>query len=71
MTPHVYTYEDPEKQRVAFRGYVKQYSPNSPQVTIHNCAKVHYNKAKALSDAKKLIIQLKKTVCVSKQSQTL
>lgn len=65
MTPHIYTYEDPTKQRLCFRGYVRQYH-DSPQVTIHNCTKVHYNKAKALADAKKLIIKLKKTVCYPK-----
>lgn len=48
-----------ERPRTAYRGIVKQYD-GSPQVTIHNCAHVHYNKAKALFDAKKLIIQLKK-----------
>lgn len=68
MKPHVYTYNDPIKQRVAYRGYVKQYD-GSPTVTIHNCAKVHYNKAKALADAKKLIIQLKKTVCTHPSSK--
>ena len=57
-----------EKPRTAYRGYVKQYD-GSPTVTIHNCAKVHYNKAKALADAKKLIIQLKKTVCTPPSSK--
>lgn len=62
MKACIFVYEDLENQRVAYRGYVKAYD-GSPTVTIHNCAKVHYNKAKALADAKKLIIQLKKTVC--------
>ena len=66
MTPHTYTYEDPDKQRIAYRGYVKQYDPDCPQVTIHNCAKVHYNKAKALQDARALIIKLKKDLWKTK-----
>ncbi len=57
-----------EKARTAYRGIVKAYD-GSPTVIIHNCAKVHYNKAKALADAKKLIIQLKKTICTPPSSK--
>lgn len=59
MTPHVYTYQDLKNQRTAFRGYVKIYN-GTPTVIIKKCTEVHYIKAHAMNDAKKLIKKLKK-----------
>lgn len=53
MKPHVFTYENPEKQTVHFRGYFKTYKGAS--VEIHPCKEVRENKYKALDDAKKAI----------------
>ena len=57
MKPHYYQYEDPAKQTVYYRGYVKEYT-NSPTVIIHTCLTVHNNKYEALKDAERLIKKL-------------
>lgn len=57
MKPSVYQYEDPEKQTVYFRGYVKEYK--GATVITHSCTEVWKNKYKALEDAKKLIKKMK------------
>lgn len=53
MTPAVYTYENPEKQTVYYRGYVKQYQ--GATVITHPCSTVRHNRIQALADAKKTI----------------
>lgn len=53
MTPLVYTYENPQKQTVHFRGYFKTYNGN--ELTIHTCPTVRSIKSQALMDAKKAI----------------
>lgn len=58
MIPHVYTYPAPEKRTVYFRGYVKEYK--GATVITHSCEEVRQNKYKAMDDAKKLVIKLKK-----------
>jgi translation initiation factor 1 (eIF-1/SUI1) len=61
MKPAVWQYEDPDKQTVYFRGYVKIYNENV--VTRKVCPEVRGNKWKAKEDAEKLLKKLKKTVC--------
>lgn len=58
MKPAVWEYEDPSKQTVHFRGYVKQYDEN--RVTMVACPAVRTNKRTAKLDAEKLLKKLKK-----------
>lgn len=59
MKPHYYQYEDPAKQTVYYRGYVKEYT-NSPTVFIHTCPNVHKSKFLTLKEATKLIETIRK-----------
>ncbi len=54
----VWQYEDPEKQAVHFRGYVKTYNENV--VTRHACPKVRPNKWQATKNKKRLLRKLRK-----------
>lgn len=54
----VYTYPSLTRQKVAFRGYVKEYN-GSPTIITHSCLDVRYNRLQALADAKKLTAKLK------------
>lgn len=66
MKPAVWEYENPDKQTVHFRGYVKEYQGST--VIRHPCPEVRGNKWKAKEDAEKLLKKLK-TVC-QKSNQT-
>ena len=57
MTPHIFTYENAEKQTVYFRGYVKRYKGRV--VEEIPCPDVRTNRADALKDAKKMVKTLK------------
>lgn len=57
MTPHVYQYEDPEKQTVHFRGYVKVY--HGQRFETVSCDVVRRNRLRAICDAKKLVLKLR------------
>lgn len=61
MLALVYTYENWDKQKVCFRGYVKTYRDST--VLIKTCPIVRNNKAAAERDANKLMkdIRLGKT----------
>mgnify|MGYP000039877309 CR=1 FL=1 len=58
MKPHVYIYEDPNKQTIWYRGFVKEYT-DSPKVFIHSCVVVRRSKFEAMKDAEELIKRLK------------
>lgn len=58
MTPHVFSYQNPDKQTVFFRGYVKEYT-DSPVVIQHSCGIVRTSRYEAMKDAEKLVKQLK------------
>ncbi len=57
MKPLVYQYEDPAKQTVYFRGYVKTYQ--GATCTHVTCPLVRTSRLTALKDAKKLLITLR------------
>ena len=59
VKPKVWTYENPSKQTVHFRGYVLEYT-DSPTVYRHACKEVRRNKWQAKADAENLIKTLKK-----------
>lgn len=56
MKPLIFTYENPDKQSVHFRGYTKTYKGGA--VITHTCPDVRTNRAAAERDAKKLIKKL-------------
>lgn len=58
MCPHVYTYEDPHKQTIFFRGYVEEYT-DSPVVIQHSCGIVRHIRYEAMKDAEKLAKKMK------------
>jgi len=57
MKALVYTYENWDKQKVCFRGYVKTYRDST--VLIKTCPVVRNNKAAAERDAKKLLADIR------------
>lgn len=58
MKALVYQYENPDKQKSAFRGYVKQY--RGPEALITTCKIVRATYAAAERDAKKLMKEIQK-----------
>lgn len=58
MRAHVYTFEDPDRQTVAYRGYVMVYSEENVRTKV-NCKLARRNRLKAMEDAKKLIIKIR------------
>lgn len=60
MKPKYWTYDDPEKQRCHYRGYVQVYHDHVYRYVP--CTKVRKNALMALADAKALVKQLKKKV---------
>jgi len=69
MKSSVWQYEDPVKQTVHFRGYVKTYKEAT--VINHPCTEVRGNKWKALEDAEKLKKKLKTACQKSNQMSSL
>ena len=69
MKPAVWQYEDPVKQTVHFRGYVKIYNENV--VTREVCPEVRGNKWKAKEDSEKLLKKLKTACQKSNQTSSL
>lgn len=57
MRPKFYTYEDPVKQVVHYRGYTNTYQ--GATIASVTCKEVRKNRFQAVEDAKKLIKKLK------------
>lgn len=57
MKPMIWQYQDDKKQRVCFRGRVREY--RGALYYDHPCDKVRSNRAEAMKDAKALLKTLK------------